>query len=648
MGKVALIFCLSIAASLTAFFLVLDWEKHKRQQAFSIRAQSHTAAIRAGFDNVGKQQEDMRFLVEYNFNDDSDKHKKPLDFIHMLSPIVTHEPAIIDIHWAILDETNNIQFTYGWIHGEDTDSHPVETTLKPITASFVHEDGILELISPITNTINTISDDALLQGEAAAWLISEWDIETLINQSLKYTPVSAMDIRLSTIKQGKTENVYFHRSRSRTADEKDVHTNIKSINVFTYNGVKIQAEFEAAPKFLKDFPIVLAWQTLVMWLLASLTLTWFLYRRERRRVQLRRIIDNLQDVYYQMDMDGEISFISQSISTFGYTQKEIVGTQMSDHFHKPEAFKALLNDLSESGTKRLHNYHVQINHKDGDALWVSFNAKYIYNQKTKVIGIEGTLNDFTQSKKEQEQLQQTDKLENLGAMAAGIAHNFNNIFAVIVGNASLARLNAQGNDKLNANLREIEKASEEATTICKQMLVYTDQGYHAAKSLNISQSIHSLSEMLSASFSNLADIQFSLEYDIPDTHYADPSLIHQMLIDLIHNAAESYGEEYGIVNVSTGVLHLNDIKLSDCIGSPDQYQDNYIFITVSDQGCGIPKDIQSQIFEPFFSTKFIGRGLGLSAVRGTVLSYNGLISLNTQENEGTTITIFLPVDNKNI
>ncbi len=645
MKKILIIFSIGIAFSFAAFAFVLHWEKSKRQQEFSIRALAHTAAIRTGFETIAKQQEDIRFLIEFNFNDKSNHKREPADFIQMLSPIITHEPSMRSIHWAVLDEDNYIQFIFGSSDGDTAKLHNVIPPLKTISAHMMDNNNTLALISPITNTVNTISNDEILQGKVEAQLISEWKISTLVEQSLKFVPVSAMDIRLSIVSNDENKEFYFYPSRSRTEADEDKHTDVKSTNIFTFKGLTIQAEFEAAPQFLRDFPIVLAWQTLFTWMLATFILTWFLHRREKRRIKLRRIVDNLQDVYYQMDMHGKIIFVSKSINTLGYTQETMVGSYASDYFDDPEAFKTLLDNLSKSGTKKLHDYHVQINHKNGEALWISLNAKYIYNTKNAAIGIEGTLHDFTERKEQQDELKQADKLENLGIMAAGIAHNFNNILAVIIGNTSLAKLHANDNESLENHLNEIEKESEKATLICKQILVYTELNHHETKSLNISQAIHSLSSMIQASFSKLADIQFNLQTNVPNISYADPDLIRQMVIDLIHNAAESYGENYGVVQVRTGLQVLEKDKIRHCIGVKNHQAGEYLFLTISDQGCGIPKDVQSKIFEPFFSTKFVGRGLGLSAVRGTILSYSGLILLESQENEGTTITIFLPIDN---
>jgi signal transduction histidine kinase len=271
------------------------------------------------------------------------------------------------------------------------------------------------------------------------------------------------------------------------------------------------------------------------------------------------------------------------------------------------------------------------------------NAQYMRKDKQGIIGIEGALRDFTKSKENQEKTKQADKLELLGIMAGGIAHNFNNILTAILGHASIARLELKEDSPLMHHLDTIETSSLQAGEICKQMLAYTGQGKYTVEPLNLSQAIENINIMVQASFSDQTDIEYKLQPDLPSIQ-ADSSQIQQLVIDLILNAVEAYQNQQGYVLVQTGCKAMQKGDFKDCLDSGNTKAGEYVFLRVIDEGCGISRDMQQRIFEPFVTTKFTGRGLSLSAVCGIVRSHHGVIRLQSTEGKGTTITVFFPVD----
>ncbi|MDQ7004158.1 MAG: PAS domain S-box protein [Ghiorsea sp.] len=655
---------LGISLSFTAFTTVKQWEEGQRQQQYQHRADAHTAALIAGFESITKQLEDMRYLLEYDMIDEKENPKDPHEFLDMFTPTLTHEPALVDIDWAVLDpNTHQARIIYSLKHQKNIETNPIILSKHPITAHFTQKSQgnyVLQLVSPISNQLNPINRTEL-EGKLVAALVTEWGIETIIEQALKHTPVAAQDIHIVGIENNKRTELYFHASRSRTETDQHVHTDIRYTTAFPFANLTFQVEYEAAPKFLKDFPIVLAWQTLFIWLTVTFLLAGYIYKKDKytehveklvekrtnklnkKRKKLRQIIENLQDIYYEVDLEGNILMVSPAIALLGYTVNEAKGKNLQAFCVDRDEINKLLLALEESDDGKIYNHHIQTLHHDGSLRWLSMNAQYRYDENRKVVSIEGTLRDFTAIKEQQEKLQQADKFELLGLMAGSIAHNFNNILTAILGHATLVRMNHKENVKLLQHMGAIEDSSMKAAEICKQMLAYTGQGHHCVQRLDLSQALEDIKAMVCASISEDIQLDFTFKHGLTCVR-ADKSQIQQLAIDLILNAAESYEQKIGSVYITTGcqTLQTSDLKL--CVDSEQATHGKHVFLRIQDTGCGISEEMYKKVFEPFVTTKFMGRGLGLSAVRGIVRAHQGAILLKSEKGQGTTITVFFPVD----
>lgn len=239
----------------------------------------------------------------------------------------------------------------------------------------------------------------------------------------------------------------------------------------------------------------------------------------------------------------------------------------------------------------------------------------------------------------EQQFQQTQKLESLGVLAGGIAHDFNNILAIIMGNCSLATMDDENAGKY---IPEIEKASERAAALCRQMLAYAGKASLTQIQVNTWMLVDEMVSMLKNTIKQNVVINPELSTDIPFI-MGDASQIRQVVMNLIINAAEAIGDDQGEICV---VLEKVEIK------SEQSEKDHlgfiipagrYICFEVSDNGCGMDNDTRRKIFEPFYTTKFTGRGLGMSAVLGIIKAHNGALQLDSQPGEGTTFKVYLPV-----
>lgn len=238
------------------------------------------------------------------------------------------------------------------------------------------------------------------------------------------------------------------------------------------------------------------------------------------------------------------------------------------------------------------------------------------------------------------QLRQTAKFEALGVLAGGAAHDFNNLLAVVIGNVELVKATGAVNDAGREMLDDIIEASESATSICKQMLTYAGRGSVAPEPIAFTEMLRSLTKLLQIGFSKKARLHLELEDDL--NVMADSSQLRQVVMNLITNGAEAIGNHQGEVVVTTRALELSQDDLSDGAFSPISAHGEYVEMSVRDTGCGMDAETRANIFDPFFSTKADGRGLGLAAVMGIVKTHGWALKVSSEPGQGSNFVLLLP------
>ncbi len=262
---------------------------------------------------------------------------------------------------------------------------------------------------------------------------------------------------------------------------------------------------------------------------------------------------------------------------------------------------------------------------------------------------QGIIRDITERKRGDEerrkleaQVQHAQKLESLGVLAGGIAHDFNNLLMAILGNADLALLALSPLSLARENVEEIVKASQHAADLCRQMLAYSGKGRFVVEAINLSEGVKEMAHILSITVSKKVAIKYNFAEDLPSIE-TDVAQIRQVIMNLITNASEAIGDEIGAVSISTGAMECTRAYLSDSYVGGDLPEGLYVYLEVSDTGCGMDKETTAKIFDPFFTTKFTGRGLGMAAVLGIVRGHKGTIKIRSTLGEGTTFTVLFPV-----
>jgi signal transduction histidine kinase len=251
------------------------------------------------------------------------------------------------------------------------------------------------------------------------------------------------------------------------------------------------------------------------------------------------------------------------------------------------------------------------------------------------------LTDRTEEAQLQRQLLQAQKLESLGLLAGGVAHDFNNLLTGILGNAHLALASLVGPHPARDCLEDVIQASELAARLTGQMLAYSGRGRLDVRAVDLSREVQGISALLQSSVSKNVQLVLDLAEELPPIE-ADPAQVQQVLLNLVINAAEAIGDRAGVVRVTTGASALRPDELLDLVSGAGMKAGVHPWLEVRDTGCGMDSATLGRMFDPFYSTKFAGRGLGLAAVLGIARGHRAGLRVRSEEGTGTTIRIYFP------
>ena len=241
----------------------------------------------------------------------------------------------------------------------------------------------------------------------------------------------------------------------------------------------------------------------------------------------------------------------------------------------------------------------------------------------------------------------TQKLESLGVLAGGIAHDFNNLLVGILGNAELAMMDLSSTSPVRESVEQIRLAAQRAAELSRQMLAYSGKGEFVVETTDLNELVTEMVHLLEASVSKKAVLQYHLGEDPPAIE-ADATQLRQVLMNLITNASEALGDQAGVVSIATGAIDLDCASLRSMHSDEDLSEGRYVYLEVTDTGCGMDAETRSKVFDPFFTTKFSGRGLGMSAVLGIVRGHQGAIQVASEPGKGSTFRLVFPASDQSV
>ncbi len=361
--------------------------------------------------------------------------------------------------------------------------------------------------------------------------------------------------------------------------------------------------------------------------------------------RLRSLGDNLPDsVVYQYvhELDGSSRFLycSGGIERInGVMPADVLRDARALQGQIPSEYMERLVHEELRSKRNLSDFNIEVpmRRPDGEMRWMRLQARprRLADGRTIWDGVE---TDITEQKKAEDRLRQSQKLESVGLLAGGVAHDFNNLLTGVMGNASLL-LEDAAPEQADV-LRSIIASTERAAHLTRQLLAYSGKGQFIVRDMDVTQAVNEMADLVQFSIPKSVSLALNLERRLPFVAM-DPGQLQQILMNLVINAGEAIGDSNpGRITVTTSMTDLRS-PFTDELGV-ELAAGRYVCIEVHDTGSGIDPEKKAKIFDPFFSTKFVGRGLGLAAIAGILRSQKGGVTVESEPGKGSKFTVFLP------
>ena len=359
-------------------------------------------------------------------------------------------------------------------------------------------------------------------------------------------------------------------------------------------------------------------------------------RRSEQR--LRTILDTIPDAVFRLTPNYVFTDVKPPQNfVIPFATEQLVGKHIAEVFpiHIVEAIVAPIQMALANRQEHLteHQFYDETSHN-----YRSFEARILPTGSAEVQVI---LRDITVDKQQEEATRQTQKLESLGILAGGIAHDFNNLLTGILGQASLAKQKlARGLPALD-NINKAILSAERATDLTRQLLAYAGKGKFQITQLDLNGLIRDTTSLMQVALPSQATLQLELDEDLPMIE-ADRGQLQQIVMNLFINGVEALGEKGGVIRLATHTQQITTIDMLQSYVIGTVTPGLYVVLQITDSGIGMEQSVLSRIFDPFFSTKPKGHGLGLSATLGIIRTHQGALQVQSQPGLGTIFTIFLP------
>jgi len=365
-------------------------------------------------------------------------------------------------------------------------------------------------------------------------------------------------------------------------------------------------------------------------------------RKRAAEARYRLLFESARDGIVIIDeTQGQILDVNPyAEQMLGYQRQELVGQKLWEigaARDTPE-LRAAVEQTRDQHAARFSD--IVLKTKDGRAIQTEIIGNVYHEGDRRAIQL--NIRDLTERRKFERDLQETQKLESLGLLAGGVAHDFNNLISGIMVNAEFVSAEMPSDHPLRTHLRAIASASRRAAKMTQQLMAYAGKGRFITEHINLSELIRDILTLIQTSIPKTVDVRLDLPPDLPLV-LADTGQIQQLVMNLIINAGEAIGAgNPGRVEIRTGnrVLTAADIRAN--FTSEALTPGKYVWLEVKDTGSGMDDATKAKIFDPFFTTKFTGRGLGLAAIAGILRTLRGAIRVYSAPGHGTTFYVLLP------
>jgi two-component system cell cycle sensor histidine kinase/response regulator CckA len=359
--------------------------------------------------------------------------------------------------------------------------------------------------------------------------------------------------------------------------------------------------------------------------------------------RFHELLENTKDILFTLDLEGNVTFLNKSAEdVLGWSRSEarqinIKSLVAPEHLNLcSQMMQRIVNE------EPLQHFEISMQRKDGRKVLLQVSARLIRSNGRKE-GVQGIARDVTERRHLENMVQQAQKLEAIGRLSGGLAHDFNNLFCVISGHTELMSERLESDHPAFRNLAQIKKAVDSASSLTRQLLAFSRKQVFHPRVLDLNGVVLETQKLMGRLVGGHIELFTSLNPQLRHVR-VDPVQMEQVLLNLVLNARDAMPTS-GKLTIATSNVDLEEGARSKRAIVP---AGNYVVLSVTDNGCGMDEETQSRIFEPFYTTKELGKGtgLGLASVYGIVKQSGGFIWVYSEPGQGTTIKVYLPrVDN---
>jgi PAS domain S-box-containing protein len=351
------------------------------------------------------------------------------------------------------------------------------------------------------------------------------------------------------------------------------------------------------------------------------------------------LLSNVRDSVIVTDLDGVVTFWNEGATRlFGWTAEEMLGRPLTDRV--PEAARPRMAEKTQAiaaGEEFVGEWEDY--RRDGSRVWIDARVSRITGPSGEPAGILGLAHDITERRRLEEQLRQSQKMEAIGQLAGGVAHDFNNLMTVITGYSDLLLSDPRVYDHVREQVLQIQQAGQRAASLTRQLLAFGRKQVLAPALLDLNKVVSEMGKLLHRTIGEDIELVLHPQPGLALIH-ADQGQIEQVILNLAVNARDAMPRGGRLV-VQTGNVDLDEVYARRC---PEVTAGSYALLELRDNGYGMTADVKAHIFEPFFTTKGVGKGtgLGLAVVHGVVSQSGGHIEVDSEPGRGTSFKIYLP------
>ncbi|MFC1500423.1 PAS domain S-box protein [Candidatus Zixiibacteriota bacterium] len=359
---------------------------------------------------------------------------------------------------------------------------------------------------------------------------------------------------------------------------------------------------------------------------------------KRSEDEYRNLVESARDAIFTLSRDGLLLSLNRAFEKItGWSREEWIGKPFIEILHPDDRKQAveLVTSLISGAIPPVSE--LRILRKSGDYVVGEF-ASAPQLEDGRPVGILGIARDITYRKNLEDQLRQAQKLESIGTLAGGVAHDFNNILNIVLAHTHLISRSENDPVRISTSLEAITTAGDRGARIVQQLLTFARQAEVKLEPIDINESVAEIRDIMTSTFPKTIRIKVETGVDLP-LFLSDSTQIHQVLLNLCVNARDAMLDG-GELSIETGTDTGKFVRRRH----PEADGDRYLFIDISDTGVGMDRDTRLRIFEPFFTTKDAGQGtgLGLAVVYGIIQDHGGFLSVRSEPGSGTTFRIYLP------